>query len=213
MALIEERRKEPGDDMLSAVVHATLADVVPPELTDIELLSFFFLLFSAGSDTTRNATAGGLLALVEHPEQQDALRQDPSLLPLAVEEILRWTTPSPAKRRTATHRVVLAGHTVEAGDKVLFWEASANRDELVFEEPMTFDIRRDPNPHLSFGHGIHYCLGANLARLELRVTFDELLRTFSHFEVAQPPEWARSNRHTGMRHLHMRMQRSRSGRR
>jgi Cytochrome P450 len=100
----------------------------------------------------------------------------------------------------------LAGHTIEPGDKVLFWEASANRDEEVFTDPMTFDIRRDPNPHLSFGQGVHFCLGANLARLELRSN-SELLATFALFEVVDPPEWTRSNRHTGMRHLPMRLRR------
>ena len=204
-ALIAEKRARPRDDMLSVVVHASLADVEPPALTDAELFSFFFLLFSAGSDTTRNAVAGGVYELTRRPEQLDALRREPDLLPAAIEEILRWTAPSPSKRRTATCRTELAGHTIEPGDKVLFWEASANRDERVFTDPMTFDIRRDPNPHLSFGQGVHFCLGANLARLELRVMLTELLAAFRGFEVLGPPEWTRSNRHTGMRHLPMRL--------
>jgi cytochrome P450 len=205
--LIEEKRARPSDDMLSVVVHAALDDVDPPSLTDLELFSFFFLLFSAGSDTTRNAIAGGLYELIRQPDQLDALRHDASLLPTAIEEILRWTAPSPAKRRTATRAVELGGHALAPGDKVLFWEASANRDERVFADPMTFDIRRDPNPHLSFGHGVHYCLGANLARLEVRVMLTELLATFSSFEVVELPEWTRSNRHTGMRRLPMRLAR------
>jgi cytochrome P450 len=187
--------------MLSIVVHATLADVEPPQLTDIELYSFFSLLFAAGSETTRNAIAGGLLALLERPAELHALRDDMGLLSVAIEEMLRWTTPSPAKRRTATRKVELAGHTIEPGDKVLFWEGSANRDEAVFERSMEFDLRRDPNPHLAFGHGVHYCLGANLARLEMRVMFEELLPTFSSVDLAGPVEWTRSNRHTGMRHM------------
>jgi cytochrome P450 len=199
--LIAEKRAAPSDDMLSVVVHATLADVDPPRLSDLELLSFFFLLFSAGADTTRNAIAGGLLALVERPDQLADLRADPVLLPTAIEEILRWTTPSPSKRRTATRSATLGGHAVEAGDKVLYWEASANRDEAVFDRPMHFDIRRDPNPHVAFGQGLHHCLGANLARLELRVFFEELLPMFGSYEVVEPPEWTRSNRHTGLRHL------------
>jgi cytochrome P450 len=168
----------------------------------------FSLLFAAGSDTTRNAIAGGLLALVERPDQLAALRADRSLLPRALEEILRWTTPSPAKRRTATRSTTLRDHEIEPGDKVLLWEASANRDEMVFEEPMVFDIHRDPNPHLSFGQGVHYCLGASLARLEMRVCFQELLRTFATYELAQPVEWTRSNRHTGIRHLVLRLGRA-----
>jgi cytochrome P450 len=206
-ALIEEKRARPSDDMLSVVVHAALEDVEPPSLTDLELFSFFFLLFSAGSDTTRNAIAGGLYELTRQPDQLDALRRDPALLATAIEEVLRWTAPSPAKRRTATCRTELRGHTIEPGDKVLFWEASANRDEQVFGDPMRFDIRRDPNPHLSFGHGVHYCLGASLARLEIRVMLTELFATFRTFDVVGPPEWTRSNRHTGMRHLPMQLAR------
>lgn len=208
-ALIAGKRANPTDDMLSIVVHATLADVDPPQLTDVELYSFFSLLFAAGSETTRNAIAGGLLALVERPDQLHELREDLGLLPGAIEEMLRWTTPSPAKRRTATRRTRLAGHTIEPGDKVLFWEGSANRDEQVFEQSMRFDIRRDPNPHLSFGHGIHYCLGANLARLEMRVMFEELLPAFAGYELAAPVEWTRSNRHTGIRHMPVRLTRPR----
>jgi cytochrome P450 len=123
------------------------------------------------------------------------------LLASAIEEMLRWTTPSPSKRRTATRDVSLAGHDIAAGDKVLFWEGSANRDEGVFADAMTFDIRRDPNPHLAFGHGLHYCLGASLARLEMRVVFEELLPRCASYELVAPVEWGRSNRHTGIRHM------------
>jgi cytochrome P450 len=203
--LIAEKRARPTDDMLSVVVHASLDDVDPPQLSDAELYSFFSLLFAAGSETTRNAIAGGLLALIERPEQLRALRAAPVLLPTATEEMLRWTTPSPSKRRTATSDVELAGHSVAAGEKVLFWEGSANRDERVFDRSMEFDVARDPNPHLAFGHGIHFCLGANLARLEIRVMFEELLGRFGSFEIVEPVEWTRSNRHTGIRHLRVRV--------
>lgn len=207
-ALIAEKRAHPTDDMLSVVVHATLDDVEPPALSDAELYSFFSLLFAAGSETTRNAITGGLLALIERPEQLTALRGDLALLPVAVEEMLRWTAPSPSKRRTATRAAHLGGHDIAPGDKVLFWEGSANRDERVFERSMEFDIRRDPNPHLSFGHGIHYCLGASLARLEMRVMFEELLPAFNAFELTRPVEWTRSNRHTGIRHLWVQLNRA-----
>jgi len=208
-ALVADKRANPTDDMLSVVVHATLDDVEPPTLSDAELYSFFSLLFAAGSETTRNAITGGLLALIERPEELRALRDDLGLLSTATEEMLRWTAPSPSKRRTATRPVVLAGHEIAPGDKVLFWEGSANRDETVFERSMEFDVRRDPNPHLSFGHGIHYCLGASLARLEMRVIFEELLPAFATYELTQPVEWTRSNRHTGIRHLWLRLQRVR----
>ena len=203
--LIAEKRERPTDDMLSTVVHATLDDEDPPQLSDLELWSFFILLFSAGANTTRDAIAGGLVALVEHPDQLADLRADLDLLPTAIEEILRWTTPSPAKRRTATVTVELGGHTIQPGEKVLFWEGSANRDEQVFDQPTRFDIRRSPNPHLALGHGVHYCLGANLARLEMRLVFEELLPRFGSYELVAPVEWARSNRHTGIRHLWLRL--------
>ncbi len=172
-----------------------------PTLSDLELYLFFSLLFSAGAETTRNAVAGGLLALIEHPDQLRRLRSEPDLLGSAIEEMVRWTTPSPSKRRTATRAVTLGGHTIEAGQKVQVWEGSANRDPAAFADPDVFDIARKPNAHLGFGQGVHYCLGANLARLELRVLFEELLSRFGAARLVQPVEWARSNRHTGIRHL------------
>ena len=199
--LIAAKRAQPTDDMLSVAVHATLTDVDPPTLTDGELYAFFSLLFSAGSETTRNAIAGGLVALIDRPAQLDALRDDLELLPGAIEEMLRWTTPSPMKRRTATVDTSLGGCAIGAGDKVVVWEGSANRDDKVFGNGGEFDILRQPNPHLAFGHGVHFCLGANLARLEMKVMFEELLPRFSTFALAGPVEWTRSNRHTGIRHL------------
>ncbi len=196
--LIAAKRAEPTDDMLSVVANATLDS---EGLSDLELYLFFSLLFSAGAETTRNAVAGGLLAVAEHPDQLAALRADPSLLPTAVEEMVRWTSPSPSKRRTATRDVELGGCAIEAGQKVQIWEGSANRDAAAFDSPDNFDIGRKPNPHLGFGQGIHYCLGANLARLELRVLYEELLSRFSSVRVVKPVEWTRSNRHTGIRHL------------
>lgn len=142
-----------------------------------------------------------MLALAEHPDQLRSLRDDLEKLPTAVEEIVRWTTPSPSKRRTATRDVTLGGQAIRAGEKVQIWEGSANRDDTVFESADRFDITRKPNPHLGFGQGVHYCLGANLARLELRVLYEELWSRFGSVRLVQPPEWTRSNRHTGLRHL------------
>ncbi|MDT5139479.1 MAG: hypothetical protein QOD58_3741 [Mycobacterium sp.] len=199
--LIAAKRAEPTDDMLSVVANAMLDDAHAPAMSDLELYLFFSLLFSAGAETTRNAVGGGLLALAEHPEQMQALRGDLDLLPTAVEEIVRWTSPSPSKRRTATRDVRLGGQSVEAGQKVQIWEGSANRDATVFDRADEFDITRKPNPHLGFGQGVHYCLGANLARLELRVLYEELLTRFGAVRLVEPVEWTRSNRHTGIRHL------------
>ncbi|SPM34409.1 Cytochrome P450, partial [Mycobacterium rhizamassiliense] len=199
--LIASKRSEPTDDMLSLVANATVDVLDGPTPTDLEVYLFFSLLFSAGAETTRNAVAGGLLALTEHPEQWRVLRANPDLLPSAVEEMVRWTSPSPSKRRTATRDITLGGQAIEAGQKVQVWEGSANRDGAAFDRADEFDIARKPNPHLGFGQGVHYCLGANLARLELRVLFEELLSRFGAGRVAQPVEWTRSNRHTGIRHL------------
>jgi cytochrome P450 len=199
--LIASKRANPTDDMLSVVTNAALDDVDAPALSDLELYLFFSLLFSAGAETTRNAVAGGLLSLAEHPDQLRALRADFGMLPTAVEEMVRWTSPSPSKRRTATRDAILGGQSIEAGQKVQIWEGSANRDAGVFENADEFDIGRKPNPHLGFGQGVHYCLGANLARLELRVLYEELLSRFGAVRVVRPVEWTRSNRHTGIRHL------------
>ena len=203
--LIASKRAKPTDDMLSVVANARLDDPnerdAAPALSDLELYLFFSLLFSAGAETTRNAVAGGLLALADYPEQLRSLRSDFAMLPTAVEEMVRWTSPSPSKRRTATRDVMLGGQSIQAGQKVQIWEGSANRDASVFDSADEFDISRKPNPHLGFGQGVHYCLGANLARLELRVLFEELLRRFSAVRVDRPVEWTRSNRHTGIRHL------------
>jgi cytochrome P450 len=206
--LIASKRSQPTDDMLSVVANATVDDdgLSPSLLSEVELYMFFSLLFSAGAETTRNSVAGGLLALADHPDQLRSLRADLALLPTAVEEMVRWTSPSPSKRRTATRDVELGGCAIEAGQKVQIWEGSANRDASVFEDPDVFDIARKPNPHLGFGQGVHYCLGANLARLELRVLFEELLGRFASVKVVEPVEWTRSNRHTGIRHLVVELQ-------
>ncbi len=194
--LIAAKRAHPADDMLSVVANST-----DPELSDLEVYLFFQLLFSAGAETTRNAIAGGLLALARHPGQYRLLRGDFDLLPTAIEEVLRWTSPAPSKRRTATRRAVLGGQKIDAGQKVLVWEGSANRDPAAFDRADHFDVTRKPNPHIGFGHGAHFCLGAHLARLELRVLYEELLGRFGELAVVAPVEWTRSNRHTGMRHM------------
>jgi len=205
VALIAEKRAHPADDMLSVVCNATLPGEEPPRLTDQELQFFFSLLWAAGADTTRNAIAGAIVALTQFPAELAVLRTDPSALPGAIEEIVRWTHPAAYNRRTATRAVGLGGHDIAAGDKVVFWEASANRDALVFTEPFRFDVRRQPNPHLGFGHGVHHCLGASLARLELRVVLTELLARVDTLELTGPVEWTRSNKHTGIRKLPVRL--------
>jgi cytochrome P450 len=202
-SLLAEKQRCPADDLLSAVATARIvgADGREGPITDLEQQMFFNLLIAAGSETTRNSIAVGLLALVDHPAQLAELRNDRSLMPTAIEEMLRWASSTPYNRRTATVDTTIGGEAIGAGDKVTLWWASANRDESVFDDPFTFDIRRSPNPHLTFGHGSHFCLGANLARVEMRVVFDEVLDRLDDLALAGPVEWTRSNKHTGVRHM------------
>ncbi|HVM98528.1 MAG TPA: cytochrome P450, partial [Candidatus Acidoferrales bacterium] len=205
--LLAEKRRQPGDDMLSALLLGRVEgeDGNPEPLTELELQMFFNLLIAAGSETTRNSVAVGLKALAEHPEQWRLLQTDASFLPTAIEEMLRWASSTPYNRRTVTHEMELRGQTIRPGEKVTLWWASANRDEEVFREPFRFDIRRDPNPHLAFGHGSHFCIGANLARLEMRLIFEGLLERFDTVELMGQVEWTRSNKHTGVRHMPVRL--------
>jgi cytochrome P450 len=200
VALLSEKQRCPVDDLLSIVATATLPDGGP--LTDLEQQMFFNLLIAAGTETTRNTITAGVLALIERPDQWAALQGDRSLLPAAVEEMLRWASSTVYNRRTATTSFTRHGRTVEAGDKVVLWWQSGNFDERTFTEPdpLTFDIRRVPNPHLAFGTGTHFCLGANLARLEVGLVLDGLLDRVAEIVPAGPVERTRSNKHAGFRH-------------
>lgn len=200
--LIARRRAEPGDDLLSAAIHRPVDDDGESRpLRDDELQLLFSLLVAAGTETTRNTIAVGLAELARHPAAWDALADDPDAVPVAVEELLRWASSTPYNRRTATRDVELGGQQIRAGDKVTLWWASANRDEAEFDDPFRFDVARNPNRHLAFGHGAHFCLGARLARLEIRVVVEEMVRTIASLEPLGPIEWTRSNKHTGVRHL------------
>lgn len=209
--LIERRRTHPGEDLLSAAVQGTVPDESGDgrrALRDDELQLLFTLLAAAGTETTRNTIAVGLSALAEDPDRWDALRAEPELVPGAVEEMLRWASSTPYNRRTATCDAEVGGQRIGAGDKVTLWWASANRDERVFDDPFTFDLRRAPNPHLAFGHGPHFCLGARLARMEIRLVLEELLTAGARVVQCGPIEWTRSNKHTGVRHLPARVERA-----
>src|SRR5699024_6502671 len=157
--LVEEKRADPGEDLSSVLANAEI-DGEP--LPHMELLSYFVLIATAGHDTTRNAMSGGMLALLQHPDQFQALRDDPSLIRPAVEEIVRWASPVIHFFRTATRDTEVGGKQIRAGDSLLLFYPSANRDEDVWDDPFEFRIDRDPNPHLGFGVGEHYCLGAAL---------------------------------------------------
>lgn len=170
--LARERRRAPRQDIASAILQASLDG---ESIDDAAFAAFFLLLITAGIETTKSAISGGMLAFVEHRDQWEALRKEPNGLACAIEEVLRWTTPIHHFRRSATRAGEIAGHPFREGDKLVVWYSSANRDEAVFQDPDRFDIARQPNEHLSFGIGRHFCLGASLARLELRVVYQALL--------------------------------------
>ncbi len=169
--LMETRQAAPADDVMSLWTEAEAAGVLSTD----QVLSEGLLLVDGGAETTRTVITGAVLALIEHPEQYQRLLDDPSLLPVAVEEFIRWVTPILNMRRTATRDAEVAGTPVSEGDELLLMYPSANRDEEVFDAPERFDVGREPNPHVAFGFGTHFCLGAALARLEIRVMFEELL--------------------------------------
>ena len=186
-AFIEARKAAgaPTDCLVDVLLRAELDGRT---LEDDEINSYINLLVAGGLETTRNATTGGVLALMEHPEERDRLVANPELLRTAVEEILRWTSPVIQFARVATEDFELRGHTIRAGETVAMWYPSANRDEAAWDDPYRFDITRDPNDHLSFGgFGAHFCLGANLARWELRGIFKELLPLLPEMELDGPP--------------------------
>jgi len=190
--LAEERKKRPKDDLTSALLDAELEG---GPLTQPELASFFVLLVVAGNETTRNAISHGMKALTDFPDQRRIWWSDfEGVAPTAIEEIVRWATPVIHFRRTATRDTELAGQKIQAGEKVVLWYNSANRDESVFRDADRFDVRRTPNEHVGFGGpGPHHCLGANLARREMRVMFREIHARIPDLEITGPPEYLRSN--------------------
>jgi cholest-4-en-3-one 26-monooxygenase len=197
----EERRRRPTQDIVSVVANGVV-DGRP--LPDFELLSYYLLLVVAGNETTRNAMTGGMLAFLEHPGEWEKLRRNPRLLDSAVEEIVRWTSPVIQFARTPTRDYVLRGRTLRAGQPCCLFYPSANRDEDVFPDGDAFRIDRQPNDHVAFGRGEHVCLGAHLARLELRTAFRHLLERLEHAELAGPVERARSSFVGGIKRAPMR---------
>ena len=181
------------------------ADFGGRNMTDLDFGSFFVQLVTAANDTTKTMLASGLSVLLDHPDQLAALRADTSLIPGAVEEILRYANPLHYFRRTASATTMLHDVEIKAGDKVAMYYTSANRDEAVFDDPQTFDIGRAPNPHLSFGIAEHFCLGVHLARLEGRVFFEELLSMFSGIDRIGEPVRTRSNLNNALKRLPIRL--------
>jgi cytochrome P450 family 142 subfamily A polypeptide 1 len=183
--LAEERRSHPHDDLLSVWANGELNGCPIEQNVMVQETGLFI---SGGAETTRTVTARGIIELTRHPDDWEALAADPSLVPGAVEELIRWVTPLNNFFRTATRDAKIAATDVRAGDRVILLYPSANRDESVFEDPYTFDIRRDPNPHVAFGFGTHFCLGASLARLELRMMLTRLTQHITNLRVVSGPD-------------------------
>jgi len=197
--LAEHKRRHPGDDVMSILLAQRDSDGSQVSVAEFE--NMFWLFAVAGNETVRNGLPGGCVALLENPSAASLLRSDPGLLPGAVDEMLRWWTPVMTFRRTATGSCTLGGQQVRAGDKVVVSFTSANRDPSVFASPDRFDVRRQPNPHLVFGHGPHFCLGAHLARTQVRALFSEVLGRTSSLRHAGAPSFLRSNFQRGVKSL------------
>jgi cytochrome P450 len=199
--LTADRRANPTEDLGSTIANATING---EPLSDIETVSYFAIIAAAGHDTSSAGIAGGMGALVQYPEQLARLRSDMGLMPLAVEEMIRWTTPVKEFMRTAQADYDLRGVRISAGESVVLSYVSGNRDEDVFVDPFRFDVGREPNKHVSFGYGVHFCLGAALARLELNSFFTELVPRLKAVELTGPPEYLATTFVGGLKHLPIR---------
>lgn len=193
-----KRRENPGEDLISQIA---MMEIDGERLSEDELGFLGHMFIVGGQETTRNSLAAGLLELVRNPDQLEQLRNDRSLLKTAPDEFIRWATPVAHLMRTATQDIELHGKTIKEGDWVVAWMGSANRDERAFENPDKFDIARAPNPHVSFGYGPHFCLGAALGRLQIRVMMGMILDRFDQMEVRGEPEYVASIQFCGMKHL------------
>ncbi|MGV0602250.1 cytochrome P450, partial [Mycolicibacterium pulveris] len=200
-ALTKARRGQPTEDLASAIANAT---VDGERLSDIATMSYYAIVAAAGHDTTSATISGGMLALIENPDQQAKLRNDLSLMPPATEEMIRWVTPVKAFMRTAAEDTTVRGVPIAAGESVLLSYVSGNRDEDVFDDPFRFDVTRDPNKHVAFGYGVHFCLGAALARMEVNSFFTELLPRLRSVELAGAPEYVATTFVGGLKHLPLR---------
>jgi cytochrome P450 len=200
-AVTAARRENPTEDLASAIANATI-DGEP--LSDIETVSYYAIVAAAGHDTTSAVISGGLHALIDHPGQRERLRANMELMPLATEEMIRWVTPVKEFMRTAREDTVVRGVPIAAGQSLLLSYASANRDEEVFDDPFRFDVSRDPNKHNAFGYGVHFCLGAALARMEVNSFFSELVPRLDSIELTGEPEHIATIFVGGLKHLPIR---------
>ncbi|OCB26382.1 cytochrome [Mycobacterium malmoense] len=202
-ALTASRRANPTDDLASAISNARIDGEL---LSDIDVLSYYVIIATAGHDTTSSTISGGLHALITSPDQLERLRREPTLMPLAVEEMVRWVSPVREFMRTASADTTVRGVRIAAGESVMLCYPSANRDEEVFSDGFRFDVGRDPNKHLGFGHGVHFCVGAALARMEVNSFFTELLPRLQSIELSGPPQYVATTFLGGLKHLPIRCQ-------
>lgn len=202
--LASNRRSEPTEDLASVIANAQLDD---EPLSDLDMIGHYVIIATAGHDTTSNAISGGLLALLEQPDQLDLLRSQPDLIDHAADELIRWVAPVKHFMRTCQRSYEIRGHTFEPGDRLYLSYASANRDDEVFEDPMRLDVRREnASNHVAFGFGRHFCLGAHLARMEVRALFRALVPRLEHIELAAEPTWIRASFVQGPKHIPIRYQ-------
>jgi cytochrome P450 len=199
--IIEDRRRNPRDDLATVLANGQV-DGAP--MGPLETFGYYLITFTAGHDTTKNALVGGMRALIENPQELAKLRGNPALVNATVEEVVRWATPVNYMRRRAACDTEVGGQRIRKDDYLLLFYASANRDEAVFDDPFRFRVDRDPNPHLGFGHGEHFCLGSHLARRSQRALFAELAQRLEHVELAGEPEWIQSSFVVGLKRLPIR---------
>ena len=200
-ALTEERRKNPTDDVASVIANAKINN---EPLGHFEAMSYYVIIATAGHDTTSSSAAGGVLALIENPDEFVKLKNDPSLMSTAVEETIRWVTPVKSFFRTATEDYELKGRQLKKDDSILLCYPSGNRDEEVFENPFDFKVDRNPNKHLAFGHGAHLCLGKYLAKIEMEIFYEELFSKIKNIELNGTPEWVKASFVSGLKSLPIR---------
>lgn len=201
LPIIEDRRKNPTDDLASIIANAQIDGQA---MGPMETLGYYLIMFNAGHDTTKNALAGGFHQLMENPGEFDKVKKDPTRVPDAVEEMIRWSSPVNYMKRTAAEDVELSGQKISKGDALVLFYGSANRDEAVFEDPYRFTIERNPNRHVAFGYGEHFCMGTHFARRSMQAVVGELARRVEHWETVGEPEWIKSNFVIGLKHLYAR---------
>ena len=200
-ALTEERRKNPTDDVATVIAKAKFHG---EEIGHLEAMSYYTIIATAGHDTTSSSTAGGVLALIENPDELEKLKDNPSIMPMAIDEMIRWVTPVKNFFRTATEDCLIGGKEIKKGDSILLVYPSGNRDEEVFYEPFKFKVDRYPNKHLAFGYGAHLCLGKHLAKMEMEILYKELFKRIEKIELNGDPSWVKASFVSGLKSLPIR---------